>query len=108
MRTATGATVEFPFKEGTVTLAKLLRPTDGRLKLFVARGQVIPSGENVRGSVATVRPEPSAAVFLNRMMEEPVEHHIALVYGDWTAELAAFCGHAGLEFRPLFDPAPAA
>lgn len=108
MRTATGATVEFPFKEGTVTLAKLIRPMDGRLKLFVARGLVIPSGENVRGSVATVRPEPSAAAFLDRMIEEPVEHHIALVYGDWTAELAAFCGHAGLEFRPLFDPATAA
>jgi len=107
MRTATGATVEFPFKDGTVTLAKLLRPVDGRLKLFVARGQVIPSG-NVRGSVATVRPEPSAAAFLDRMIEEPVEHHIALVYGDWTAELAAFCGHTGLEFRPFFDPAPVA
>jgi L-fucose isomerase-like protein len=100
--------VEFPFREGTVTLAKLLRPMSGRLKLFVARGQVIPSGENVRGSVATVRPEPSAAAFLNRMIEEPVEHHVALVYGDWAAELAAFCGHAGLEFRPLFDPASAA
>jgi hypothetical protein len=43
------------------------------------------------------------------MIEEPVEHHIALVYGDWTAELAAFCGHAGLEPRPLVQrPTPAA
>jgi L-fucose isomerase-like protein len=46
--------------------------------------------------VATVRPEPSAAAFIDRMIEEPVEHHIALVYGDWTAELAAFRGHTGL------------
>jgi len=101
MRTGTGATVEFPFKEGTVTLAKLLRPTGGRLKLFVAHGQVIHSGEDVRGSVATVRPEPSASAFIDKMIEEPVEHHIALVYGDWTADLAAFCGHAGLEFVPV-------
>lgn len=101
MRTKTGATVEFPFKEGTVTLAKLLRPVDGKLRLFVARGQVIPSGDGIRGSVATVRPEPSAAAFIDRMVREPVEHHIALVYGDWTGELAAFCDFTGLEFRPL-------
>ena len=98
MRTATGATVEFPFPEGTATLAKLLRPRDGKLRLFVARGQVIPSGDGVRGSVATVRPEPSAAAFLDTMMREAVEHHIALVYGDWTVELAHFCEFTGVEY----------
>ena len=98
MRTATGATVEFPFPEGTATLAKLLRPRDGKLRLFVARGQVIPSGDSVRGSVATVRPEPSAAAFLDTMMREAVEHHVALVYGDWTVELAQFCEFTGVEY----------
>jgi hypothetical protein len=51
--------------------------------------------------VATVRPEPSAAAFIDMLVREPVEHHIALVYGDWTGELAAFCDFTGLEFRPL-------
>lgn len=98
MRAGTGATLEFAFKEGTVTLAKLLLPVEGRLRLFVARGQVIPTGKQVRGSVATVRPEPSAAALIDTMMREGVEHHLALVYGDWTAELAQFCDLAGLEF----------
>jgi L-fucose isomerase-like protein len=98
MRTGTGATVEFPFREGTATLAKLLRPRDGKLRLFVARGQVIQSGDGVRGSVATVRPEPTAAAFLDKMMREAVEHHVALVYGDWTAELAHFCEFTGVEY----------
>ncbi|MGA1995654.1 MAG: hypothetical protein ABSH45_07725 [Bryobacteraceae bacterium] len=98
MRTGTGATVEFPFPEGTATLAKLLRPRDGKFRLFVARGQVIPSGDGVRGSVATVRPEPSAAAFLDKMMREAVEHHVALVYGDWTGELAHFCEFTGVEY----------
>ncbi len=97
MRTGTGATIEFPFKEGTVTLAKLLRPSNGRLKLFAATGQVIPSGEGVRGSVATVRPQPSAAAFIDVMIREAVEHHIALVYGDWTSELGLLCDFAGLD-----------
>ena len=98
MRTGTGATVEFPFPEGTATLAKLLRPRDGKLRLFVSRGRVIPSGDGVRGSVATVRPEPTAAAFLDTMMREAVEHHVALVYGDWTTELAHFCEFTGVEY----------
>jgi L-fucose isomerase-like protein len=98
MRTGTGATVEFPFPEGTATLAKLLRPRDGKLRLFVSRGRVIPSGDGVRGSVATVRPEPSAAAFLDTMMREAVEHHVALVYGDWTSELAHFSEFTGVEY----------
>jgi len=101
MRTGTGATVEFAFKEGPVTLAKLLRPVDGNLRLFVARGQAIrPRGE-VRGSVATVRPEPSAAAFMDKMLSEAVEHHIALVYGTWTRELRHFCDFTGVEYMPL-------
>jgi L-fucose isomerase-like protein len=98
MRTGTGATVEFPFQEGTATLAKLLRPRDGKWRLFVARCQVIESGDGVRGSVATVRPEPTAAAFLDTVMREAVEHHVALVYGDWTRELAHFCEFTGVEY----------
>jgi L-fucose isomerase-like protein len=101
MRTGTGATVEFAFKEGPVTLAKLLRPVDGRLRLFVARGEAVPPGGEVRGSVATVRPEPSAAAFLDKMVSEAVEHHIALVYGTWTRELRHFCDFTGVEYLPL-------
>jgi len=99
MRTATGATVEFSFQEGSATLAKLLRPTPTppALRLFVTRGDVIPSGEDVRGSVATVRPEPSAAAFLSAMMRLGVEHHIALAYGDWRRSLEFFCEFTGVE-----------
>jgi L-fucose isomerase-like protein len=104
MRTGTGATVEFPFKEGTVTLAKLLRPMGGRLKLFAARGRVIPISDGVRGSVAAVQPEPSAAAFIDKMMTEPVEHHIALVYGDWGNELSQFCAFTNMDYLPLDGP----
>jgi L-fucose isomerase-like protein len=101
MRTGTGATIEFPFKPGRATLAKLLRPSDGKLRLFVAGGEVIPAGEGVRGSVALVRPEPSAEAFLSVVMREAVEHHIVLVYGDWKQELELFCGFTGVEYVPL-------
>ena len=41
MRTGAGATIEFPFREGAVTMAKLMRPADGKLRLFAARGVAI-------------------------------------------------------------------
>jgi len=95
MRTRTGATVEFPFKQGAVTLAKLLRPTDGKLTLFAASGRVVDC-EGVRGSVATVRPDPSAAEFLDLIIQEGVEHHLALVYGSWVDDLKLLCEFAGV------------
>ena len=101
MRTGTGATLEFPFREGAVTLAKLMRPANGKLKLFAARGVAIAPGAETRGSVAEVRPEPSAAAFLEKMMEEGVEHHVALVYGTWTRELRQFCDFTGVEYVPV-------
>jgi len=97
MRTASGATVEFPFKEGPATIAKLLRPIGGKFKLFAARGHVIPS-VGVRGSVATFRPQAGAAALLDQMLREPVEHHLALVYGDGTRALSRFCDFTGLEY----------
>ncbi len=98
MRTGAGAMLEFGFKEGTVTIAKLLRPIDGKVKMFVARGQAQPTAEEIRGSVATVKVEPSPAAFIDKMLREGVEHHPVMVYGDWTAELTQFCELSGIEF----------
>jgi len=40
-----------------------MRPSGGKLKLFVAEGQVV-SSEGIRGSVATFRPGAPLAVFM--------------------------------------------
>ncbi|MCC6857460.1 MAG: hypothetical protein IT158_02810 [Bryobacterales bacterium] len=96
MRTATGVTLEFGFRPGPVTLAKLMRPENGGLRLFVRRGEALPTS-GVRGSVATVRPAPSASTFLDEMMGQGVEHHLVLAYGDLTRELGRLCRFAGIE-----------
>jgi len=102
MRTGTGATVEFPFPEGPVTLAKLLRPRNGEFTLFAAAGKAI-SSDGIRGSVATVRPEPSAAAFLDRVMRLAVEHHIALVPGSWMGDLEMLSEFTGLRYAPVSE-----
>jgi L-fucose isomerase-like protein len=101
MRTGAGALVEFPFPAGRVTIAKLLRPSEGGMRMFVARGEALPTEAGVRGSVATIRPEPSPEALLDRMLREAVEHHLVVAYGDWTGELAHFARFAGIELiRP--------
>ena len=102
MRTGAGALIEFAFKPGTITLAKLLRPTEGRLKLFIGRGEVIPAAPGTRGSVAIVRPEPHPDGFLEIMLNEAVEHHLILVYGDWTRDLTEFARLADIEVIESF------
>jgi len=97
MRTATGATVEFPFHHGAATLAKLLRPNNGQLTLAAAGAEVV-SSEGIRGSVATVRPKPSAAALVDWLMREAVEHHIVLAYGSWLSDLEMFCQFTGIQF----------
>ncbi len=97
MRVGTGALIEFAFKPGTVTIAKLLRPSGDSLRMFVARGEVIPTPKGTRGSVATVRVEPDPDTFLDTMLQEAVEHHLVLAYGDWTNDLAQLARLAGID-----------
>jgi L-fucose isomerase-like protein len=98
LRAGTGALVEFGLKPGTVTIAKILRPFDDSIRMFVGRGEVIPTPGEVRGSVATIRVEPSMDEFLDAMLQNAVEHHLVIAYGDWTEDLAQFAKLAGIEW----------
>ena len=104
MRAGTGALVEFGLRPGTVTIAKVLRPYPDRMRMFVSRGEVIPTPPGTRGSVATVRVEPSPSQFLDTMLHQAVEHHLVLVYGDWTGDLAQFARLAGIETIEALQP----
>lgn len=97
MRTGSGAMLEFGLKPGMVTIAKLLRPFESGMKMFVGRGEVLPSDPAPRGNAATIRVEPSPARFIQSMLNHGVEHHLVLVYGDWMEDLAQIALFAGIE-----------
>ena len=97
MRTGAGALIESALKPGQVTIAKLLRPYESGMKLFVSRGEVIPTEPGNRGTVATIRVEPSPAEFLQTMLQNAVEHHLVIAYGDLSEDLAEFAHFAGIE-----------
>jgi L-fucose isomerase-like protein len=97
MRTGAGALMELSLKPGPVTIAKVLRPFEGGMKIFIGRGQSLPSDPGVRGTVATVRVEPPPEQFLRSLLHHAVEHHLVLVPGDWTEDLVQFAQLAGIE-----------
>jgi L-fucose isomerase-like protein len=97
MRTGTGALMEAALKTGPITIAKLLRPFDSGMKMFVGRGEIISTDSEVRGTVATVRVEPSPEQFLQCMLDHAVEHHLVIVCGDWTESLSEFAHFTGIE-----------
>lgn len=81
--------MDFPLKPGTVTLARISQST-GRLRLVVGKGVMIAGPKPFSGTAGILKPAASAQSFLDVIMREGLEHHISLVYGDFTAELKAF------------------
>jgi L-fucose isomerase-like protein len=97
MRTGAGALIESALKTGPITIAKLLRPFDSRIQMFVGRGEIISAGHEVRGTAAVVRVEPSPERFLQCMLGHAVEHHLVIVWGDWTQSLSELAQFVGIE-----------
>jgi L-fucose isomerase-like protein len=81
-------TLEFPLKPGRVTLARLSEAT-GEYRLVVGGGEVVRASVSFSGTSGVVRFDRSAQEVLDTILGEGLEHHLALVYGDWIEPLLA-------------------
>lgn len=72
---------QFPIKPGRITLARLSRSRNV-LKLVVAGAEVIRAPMAFTGCSGTVRFDQSADAVSRRILDEALEHHFALAYGD--------------------------
>jgi len=90
-----GGTAEMQLKPGAVTLNRLVE-YEGRFKLLVARGEIVPSDQKLRGSWAWVK-VPDLDGLYRTLVEEGFVHHASLVHGDLTWEIREFCKFAGIE-----------
>ncbi|MFL7870521.1 MAG: L-fucose/L-arabinose isomerase family protein [Anaerolineales bacterium] len=81
--------MEFPLKPGRVTIARLNRHA-GELRLVVGRGEMLDAPSPFSGTSGLLRLETKTQQFFNVLMQQGLEHHISLVYGDYLAELQAF------------------
>jgi L-fucose isomerase-like protein len=92
--------MDFPLKPGRATVARLSQAT-GELRLVVGQGEMLPLSKPFSGTAGTFRFDCSASVFLKALMQEGLEHHVSLVYGDFERELLAFARLVGLPVLPL-------
>ena len=81
--------MEFPLKPGVVTIARLNRH-DGELRLVLGRGEMLDAPAPYSGTSGLLRLETPTRQFFDVLMQQGLEHHVSLVYGDFLAELQAF------------------
>jgi L-fucose isomerase-like protein len=79
---------QFPIKPGRVTLARLSRARN-ETKLMIAGAEVIRAPMAFTGCSGTVRFDRPASEVGRTIMEEGLEHHFALAYGDHKPALRA-------------------
>ena len=95
-----GCTGEFPLKGGRVTLARLGETRDGTgFRMLVCPGTGIDTDLFVRGNPLNVKFDAGCEAVRREVMENGWEHHYALMYGDRTEELTAFCRNLNIEMH---------
>lgn len=80
--------MEFALRPGVVTVARLSEAA-GEYRLVVGRGEMLAAPKSFSGTSGVLRFERSTANTLATILEEGLEHHIALTYGDHVDVLLA-------------------
>ena len=86
---------QFPIKPGRITLARISRARN-ELKLVIAGAEVIRAPMAFTGCSGTVRFDRPAGEVSARILDEALEHHFALAYGDHRAALRALASRWGI------------
>lgn len=88
---------DFPLRPGPVTIARLSQSPgsaapaapDGVMRLVVGRGEMLAAPKPFAGTSGTLRLENSTRSFFDKLMQEGLEHHISLAYGEYFNSLVA-------------------
>jgi L-fucose isomerase-like protein len=80
--------MEFPLKPGRVTLARLSEATN-RFRLVIGGGEIVRAPISFTGTSGVIRFDRPAREVLDLLLGEGLEHHLALVYGDYQDALRA-------------------
>ena len=91
---------QFPIKPGRITLARLSRSRNAP-KLVIAGAEVLRRPMAFTGCSGTVRFDQPAATVSRRILDEALEHHFALAYGDHRPALRALAARWDLPVLEL-------
>ncbi len=91
---------QFPLRAGRVTFFRISQSL-GLYRAILISGEVIDDPLPFAGTSGTIRFDNPAGDVLNGLMQEGIEHHLALVYGDHVTELKRFARGFGLDIIEL-------
>lgn len=81
--------MQFALKPGVVTVARLSEAT-GVYRLVVGRGEIIRAPRAFSGTTGLLRFDGGSQNALDTILQEGLEHHISLTYGDHVDALRVF------------------
>ncbi|MBL8590615.1 MAG: hypothetical protein JNK46_18920 [Methylobacteriaceae bacterium] len=90
---------QFPLKPGRITLARLSQARNG-LFLALGAGDVRRAPMAFTGTSAVVALDGGVGAARERLIDEALEHHVAIVYGDHRGVLESWAARKGL---PVLD-----
>jgi L-fucose isomerase-like protein len=80
--------MEFPLKPGPVTVARLSEAT-GDYRLVIGSGEMIRAPQPFSGTSGLLRFDQPADQIIKTILQEGLEHHISITYGNYLPELCA-------------------
>ena len=87
---------EFPLKPGRVTLARLSQ-SSGRTRLLIAGAEMLREPLPFSGTAGVARFDASVDDVIATIMDEGLEHHYGIVYGDIRDELHGAAAELGID-----------
>lgn len=91
---------EFALKPGRVTVARLSQARN-TVSLYIGGGEMVRAPKSFTGTSGVLRFDTPAGEVAARMMDENIEHHVAIVYGDYRAPLFALGEKLGIPVKEL-------
>ncbi len=91
-----GVTNDFSLKAGRVTLIQFNETKEG-YRMLIAAGNALDTDKFIRGNPLNIRFDGSVEKLIGTIINEGLEHHYSIVYGDIKDELIAFCKEMKIE-----------
>ena len=92
---------QFPLKPGRVTVARLHHLPETGYRLVIGGGEMLSAPPSFSGTSGVIRFDRPVMEVFDRIMQEGLEHHVCIVYGDFRAALVAYARLAGLPVLEL-------
>ena len=91
---------EFPLKPGRITLCRITQG-EGRLRMMLSAGEMLRAPLAFSGTSGVARLDIAADRYRARLLDEGMEHHASLAYGEHRPVLRRVARHLGLELVEL-------